>query len=143
MANVQTETPAVSAPPRRRPLFLAGILIFLLGIGLYFIQLRMRSFMVPWYVPVLATVGVALMALSLRQRRGILRIGTLILFVALCGFEWFFLLVVTKLPAFTGPAQPGARLPVFAATLADGTSFTNADLQKGTSSVLVFYRGHW
>ena len=83
------------------------------------------------------------MVLSLGQRRGILRIITLILFVALCGAEWFFLLVLTKTPAFTGPAQPGARLPVFAATLADGTSFTNADLQKGTSSVLVFYRGHW
>src|SRR5205823_5921057 len=67
MANVQTETPAVSAPPRRRPLFLAGILIFLLGIGLYFIQLKMRSFMVPWYVPILATVGVGLMVLSPRH----------------------------------------------------------------------------
>ena len=143
MANVQTETPAVSAPPRRRPLFLAGILIFLLGIGLYFIQLKMRSFVVPWYVPILATVGVGLMVLSLRQRRGILRISTLILFVALCGFEWFFLLVATKTPAFTGPAQPGARLPIFAATLADGTSFTNADLEKGAPSVLVFNRGRW
>jgi hypothetical protein len=143
MANVQTEAPAVSAPPRRRPLFLAGILIFLLGIGLYIVQLRMKSFVVPWYTPILATVGLGLMVLSLRQRRGILRIGTLILFVLLCGFEWFFLLVATKVPAFTGPAQPGAKLPVFAATLADGTSFTNADLEKGAPSVLLFYRGHW
>jgi hypothetical protein len=57
--------------------------------------------------------------------------------------EWFLVLVATKTPAYTGPAQPGSKVPAFAAMLADGTAFTKDDLEKGIDTVLVFFRGRW
>jgi peroxiredoxin len=53
------------------------------------------------------------------------------------------LLVAMKSPAYTGPATPGAQVPAFVAKLADGNPFTQKDLQRGTPTVLLFYRGHW
>jgi hypothetical protein len=94
-------------------------------------------------VPILATVGVLLMALSVWQRRGILRWIGLVLFVLLCGFEWFTLVVGTKTPNYDGPARRDHQVPAFATTLADGKSFTDNDLQKGIPTVLVFFRGRW
>src|SRR5436309_11574893 len=98
MDNPQTST---SAP--RRPLYLLGVLLVLLGPVLYFIQLQLHYLKTPWYLPVLASAGVLLMALSLRQRRGIFRIVFLLLFALVCGFEWFMILVAFKTPAYTGP----------------------------------------
>ena len=40
-------------------------------------------------------------------------------------------------------ANPGATAVLDTARLADGTPFTTADLERGTSTVLVFYRGRW
>jgi len=40
------------------------------------------------------------------------------------------------------PAQPGRKVPQFAAQFADGTPFTTADLEHGTSTVQVFFRGN-
>ena len=51
--------------------------------------------------------------------------------------------VPARSPAYAGPAQPGRKVPQFAARLADGTPFTSAELERGTWAVLVFYRGHW
>ena len=41
------------------------------------------------------------------------------------------------------PAQPGNKVPAFATTLADGRTFTNHDLENGSNSVLIFFRGRW
>ena len=138
-ANASTTTP----PPRRRPLFLAGVILFVLGPVIYFVQILARQLWTPWYLPALASLGVLLMVLSVRQRRGILRIAGLVCFVALCGLEWYALLVATKTPAYTGPAQVGRNLPAFTAARADGRAFSNNDLASGTRSVLVFFRGRW
>ena len=142
MDNVQTAA-TTKAPPRRRPFFFAGVLLFLLGPAMYFVQLRLGHLWMPWYVPVLASIGVLFMMVSVWQRRGVLRSAGLLLFVLLCGFEWFLALVATKSPVYTGPAQPGRQIPAFAATLADGKTFTNYDLENGIPTVLVFFRGRW
>jgi hypothetical protein len=135
---VETRTPA-----RRRPYFLLGTLIFFLGMIIYIVQLSTKHFVVPWHVPILGTIGVLLMMASVVQRPGIFRIIGLLIFVALAGMEWFFVLG-TKLEPYAGPAKPGEKLPAFTATLAkDDSPFTNQTLADGKSTVLVFFRGHW
>jgi hypothetical protein len=137
--------PAPAAIPRSRHwlLFIAGILLFLVGPLLYVIQFRMKHLVVPWYVPILATAGVALMIGSVWRRRGIVRAIVLVLFAILCGLEWSMLAVGMKSPLYTGPAQPGRRVPAFTATLADGAPFTEKDLAEGSSTILLFFRGRW
>ena len=49
----------------------------------------------------------------------------------------------TRTPPYTGPARPGAKLPAFAANLADGSSFTEKALEGGSRTALVFFRGRW
>src|SRR5207244_1061614 len=71
-AHMETETIA-SAPLRRWPFFLVGVLLFVLGPVIYFVRFRSEVLETPWYVPVLATVGVFFLLLSLRQRRGLAR----------------------------------------------------------------------
>jgi hypothetical protein len=133
----------VRTQPRHRPLFLLGVLLFILGLAIYVIQISMKQFVTPWYMPILGAAGVLLMLVSVWRRPGVFRILGLLVFMALCGYTWYFLLVETKLPAYTGPARAGQKLPEFSASLSDGTPFTNADLEKGTPTVLVFFRGHW
>jgi hypothetical protein len=142
MEKLQTVPFAVSAPPRQQPLFLLGVLLLFLGLGIYVVQFSMKQFVTPWHVPILGTLGVVLMCVSVWQHPGTLRIAGLVLFVLLCGCEWFFL-VASKTPSYDGPAQPGSKMPVFAAALADGSAFTDKDLEKGKPSVLLFFRGRW
>ena len=132
-----------SAPARRRPYFLFGMLIFFSGMIIYAVQIATKHLVAPWHVPILGTIGVLLMLASVMQRPGILRIIGLLIFVALAGMEWFFLLGSSMAP-YAGPAKPGDKLPAFTATLAkDDSSFTNQTLEDGKSTVLVFFRGHW
>jgi hypothetical protein len=135
--------PDVTSRSRHRLLFFAGITLFVLGPALYVIQIRLKNLGAAWYVPILSSAGVLLIILSVWRRRGVVRIVFLMLFAIVCGFEWFIFTVAARTPAYTGPAQPGRKVPQFAAQLADGTPFTTAELEKGDSTVLVFYRGHW
>jgi hypothetical protein len=139
-----TETPKISAPPRPRLYFSLGVLIFSLGMVTLVVQYfgLKRLNVVPWYLPVLGTAGVALMVLSVVQRPRVWRILGLTLFVLLTGMEWF-LILGSKLPEYQGPAKVAATIPAFTTTLADGTSFSDQDLQKGNPTVLLFFRGHW
>lgn len=144
MSNSEPNSTAV-APPRRRPLFLIGVLLIILGPVLNFVQISMAKLTTPWYLPILATVGVACLIASLRQRRSVVRIVFATLFTLLCGAEWYLLLIAAKTPPYTGPAQVGSKIPEFSATLADGTTFTNEDLAKGGEgrTALIFNRGRW
>ena len=128
---------------RQWPLFLLGALLFLLGPIIFVVQFNVQMVNMPWHVPILATLGVLLMAVSVWQRGGIWRGVGLGLFALLCGREWFMLVVGTKTPAYTGPAIVDHQVPAFATTLADGTSFTDQDLAQGKPTLLVFFRGHW
>jgi len=137
-----TATVTESAPARRRPYFLLGMLIFFLGMIIYAVQIATKHLVAPWHVPILGTIGVLLMVVSVVQRRGVLRIIGLVLFVVMAGMEWFMMVGSTLAP-YTGPAKTGEKLPAFTATLAEGSPFTNSNLQEGKPTVLVFFRGHW
>jgi len=127
---------------RGRWLFLLGVLLVFAGPVVYIIQFNMKQLVVPWYAPVLATLGVLLMLASVWRRPGVLRISGLVLFGLVCGFEWFFI-VMARTPVYSGPANPGQKVPAFATTLADGTAFTDQELAKGIPTALVFFRGRW
>lgn len=128
---------------RHRLAFLAGLVLCLLAPAAYVLQVRLKNLGTPWYMPIVSTLGVALMVGSLWRRRGLLRALVLVPFLLLSGLEWFFVAVATRTPTYSGPAHPGVKAPAFSATLADGTPFTQADFEKNGTTVLVFYRGRW
>jgi hypothetical protein len=142
MEKPLAENPPVAAKTGRWLLAL-GIALLLLGVGAYFVQLGLKQLFTPWYAPALATLGVLLVFLAWRRRPTALRAVALLAVLALCALEWYFLVALTRLPAYTGPAQPGQQVPPFAATLADGRAFTDADLRQGTPTALVIFRGRW
>ena len=128
---------------RRWPLFLMGLALFLAGPILNAIEITSGRLTMPWYLPILATLGVLFMIASVWQRGGILRVSGLVVFAVLCGLIWFFVLVMSKVPDYTGPALPGKKVPAFTTRLADGKSFSDEDLEAGDRSVLLFFRGRW
>ena len=127
---------------RGRWLFWAGILLCPLAIALMFVQTGLNYFATPWYLPALTSLGALLLLVSVMQRRSIPRIATLLLVAAFAGLQWFFIGWLAKLPEYQGPSQ-GQPVPAITASLADGKSFTDADLQDGRKRVLVFFRGRW
>ena len=143
MEPISATAPPAIPTPRRRPWFLLGVVLFLAGPIINAIEISMGRLQVPWYLLVLTTAGVALMSISVWQRRGVFRIAGLLFFTIFCAGCWFLILVFTKAPPYTGPATPGKKVPAFTAALADGKSFTDQDLADGKNSVLLFFRGRW
>lgn len=144
MDQVEASPAAVAPRSLHWPLYVAGIVLFVLGPAIYAFQLSAKELVTPWYLPILATIGAALMMLSVWRRFGVVRMIGLVLFALVCAFEWSGLLVVMKSPSYTGPATAGHNVPAFSARLADGRPFTEADLRNGpAATVLLFYRGHW
>jgi hypothetical protein len=139
-------TPAAAAETKAAPprsYFLLGALLCLAGPVIYFAQFSwLKHFTTPWYAPLLGTAGVLMMAVAFWQNRRFWRVAILGLFVLLCGFEWF-LILSSRLPAYSGPAQPGKKIPAFSAVFADGRAFTDKELEDGKPVVLLFNRGHW
>lgn len=130
--------------PRRWPWFIIGVSLFLLGPILTFVQFNLMNHLAtPWQMPILATMGVICMLLSVLQSGGAMRIAGFLLFAFVSGFQWFLILAGMNTPAYTGSANPGSPVPVFAAKLADGRSFKTTDLANGNSSVMLFNRGRW
>jgi hypothetical protein len=140
-------TTGIPTPPaersRGRAFLWLGILAGLIGLPLIFLQFELKSLFVPWYSPVLATLGAALIFLAITRRTTILRVAALVLVGAFAGLQWYFLASLMKLPDYTGPAQKGKQHPAFTATFADGSPFTEADLHDGSRRVMVFFRGRW
>jgi hypothetical protein len=122
---------------------LLGIGLVVLGPVLYAIQFRAKLLSVPWYMPALATAGVALFLLALLRRPTVWRGAVLLLGGLVAGAEWYFLVSLTKVPAYTGPASAGARLPAFSTTLADGSTLNQDSLRGEQNTALVFFRGRW
>jgi FtsH-binding integral membrane protein len=120
-----------------------GIGLAALGLVGYLVQVQaMQRLIAPWYVPFAATLGVIFVVVSLFQRRSVTRVLVLLLLVVLAGAEWTFLLGA-RLPAYTGPVEVGQKFPQFKTTRADGTSFAQQDLEGGSNTVMVFFRGRW
>ncbi len=143
MPDPQPATVASNRKGRPWPPFLWGVFLVLLGPVLYAVQLYYKQLWMPWYLPILSTMGVLLMATSVWRQPGFLRAAGLALFLLVCGFEWFMSLVTFKTPLYEGPANIGSPIPAFAATLGDGSSFTSDELASGKNSVLLFFRGRW
>src|SRR5262249_40467940 len=113
MSTIPQAAPAAD-PTQGRGYFWAGIFVCLLGFALGAVQYYvLKKLIVPWYVAVLATLGVLLMALSVGRRRTIPRIVAFVLIAALAGFEWLFLGYFSKLPDYPGPARVGEKIPAF------------------------------
>lgn len=142
-ASVSTASPPTERAKGRGLLWL-GIGLCLLGIALQAVQFGVvKALFVPWYSPVLATLGALLLVCSVVRRRTVTRTIALVLVAALAGFQWYFLGSMMKLPDYAGPAQAGRKMPAFTTATADGRPFTEKDLQGGQYNVLVFNRGRW
>jgi hypothetical protein len=128
---------------RGRFCFWAGIGACLIGMALAVVQFSLKHLAVPWYSPILATVGAFLLLVAVARRRTLARLMALVLIAGFAGLQWYFLVAVLKLPSYEGPARAGQHLPPFRSTLADGRSFTDEDLRDGSRRVLVFFRGRW
>jgi len=142
MTDVSTAAPATDRS-RGRGLLWAGIAVGLLGIPLYVVQYSLGMLTVPWYQPALATLGAFLLLGAVARRRSITRLIALVLVAAFAGLDWYFVASLSKLPSYEGPARVGQKMPAFRTVKADGTPFTEKDLQDGKFSVLVFNRGRW
>ncbi len=142
--SIVVTAPAATAQTTGRLWFWLGLSATFLGLAVYWVRFLVLKQLTGtlWYAAVLATLGPALVLVSLGKRRSVPRLLGLVVLVLLAGFEWFFLLSISKLPQYGGPGA-GEKLPPFQATLAGGGSFTNADLSNGTPTALVFFRGHW
>lgn len=134
--------PSPPAPASGRR-FLAGAIVFpVLGILVYAAQLFAQRLWFPWYLPVLAGVGVACGVAALRRRRTVVRVLALTVAVLLAGGE-IFLLNALRLPGYVGPLAGGRTFPAFETRRADGTRFGQSDLVGATSNAIVFFRGRW
>jgi hypothetical protein len=127
---------------RGRGYFWAGLGLCVLGLAATVVQFALQIIRTPWYSPVLATLGAILLLVAVARRRTIPRVIGLVLVAAFAGLQWYFLGVLMKLPDYKGP-EAGRPVPAFAASLADGRSFGDADLRDGSRHVLVIYRGRW
>jgi hypothetical protein len=127
---------------RGRLLLLSGLGLAVLGVAAYAVQLSLQRLMLPWYMPAMALLGLALVAMSLWKRRTVSRVLALLVVVLLAGAELAFLNAM-RLPPYTGPIALGRPFPAFEARRADGTPFTQNDLAGDQHHVLVFFRGRW
>jgi hypothetical protein len=140
-------TLSTTAPPAKRSagrgLLWAGIGLSLLGVALCVAQYSLGYLIVPWYLPVLTTLGALLLLCAAARRLTVTRVVVFGLLAAFAGLQWLFFLSHSTLPPYEGPARQGEKLPAFRTTLASGRPFTEEDLRDGTNSVLVFFRGRW
>ncbi len=126
-----------------RSLLLLGVFLAVAGPALMILLMFAAKILItPWYAPLLGTLGVALIVLALMRSRSIWRWTALVIFTSLAAFQWWALLAM-RTPAYTGPVKDGQPFPAFATRLADGSSFTHADLQGDQNTIMVFFRGHW
>jgi hypothetical protein len=125
-----------------RHFLLLGLGLAVLGVVAYVVQLSLHRLMFPWYMPILALLGVVLVGISLWQRRTLWRGLSLLAVVLLAGGELAGL-HATRLPPYSGPIAVGRTLPAFEAKQADGTPFRQTNLTGDQHHVLVFFRGRW
>jgi hypothetical protein len=126
-----------------RSLLLLGMFLAVAGYVLMMLLMFAAKILItPWYAPLLGTLGVALIILAVMRSRSIWRWTALVIFTLFVAFQWYALFAM-RTPAYTGPVKDGQPFPAFATTLADGSAFTQADLQGDQNTLMVFFRGHW
>jgi hypothetical protein len=134
----------VATPDRARGRFflLSGLGLAVLGVVAFAVQFSLGRLTLPWYMPALAILGVALVGMSLWRRRTIWRALALLLVVLLSGAE-LAALGAMRLPPYAGPVAVGRPFPAFEARRVDGVPFTQGDLAGDQHTALVFFRGRW
>ncbi len=143
-AVVTTSPPAAGTRQSSAKLYLAiGIGLVVLGPVLFMAQFSAKIMRVPWYLPALATVGAALLLLAVVRRPTVWRILALVLATLLGSAEWYFIVSLSKLPAYVGPVAIGTSFPAFTTTLADGSPFDQQSLHGEQNTAMVFFRGRW
>src|SRR5437899_1804279 len=65
-----------------------GILLVLAGPLIYMGQFSAKVLTVPWYAPVLATLGILLLFVAVWRKPNIWRISALVLFGLMAAFQW-------------------------------------------------------
>jgi hypothetical protein len=120
-----------------------GLATSLLGPVLYTAQLHAKHLTVPWYVPILTTLGTLLAVVALIRSRSLWRILAVGLLGLLSACEWHFFTRFGELPAYAGAVAIGQPFPAFTTTLSDGSPFTDASLKDEPKTVMVFFRGRW
>jgi hypothetical protein len=143
LKNDRYDTPPDVGKRPGRMYLLLGALLAAAGLVIYAVQFRAKVLTTPWYVPVLATVGVGLAVMALVRSRSVGRWAATVLLTLFAAVEWVFLLVLMSTPPYTGPAQAGQPFPAFTTTRADGSTFTQDNLKGEQNTVLVFFRGRW
>src|SRR4051794_6795167 len=134
-------TTAPAVVPRRRPgrnLPALGVGLSLLGVAAYVVQMLTGRLVAPYYLPAAATLGLALVAISLWQARTLWRVLALLPVLPIAAVSWM-LVLGTRAPAYDGPVRVGEPFPAFTTARADGTPFTEADLRGDRENVLVFF----
>ena len=122
---IETETRV--ARGTGRGLLWAGLGLILLAIALVVVQYAVLKWLTPpWHVPILLTLGAVFLVLAVARRRTVVRIGLVLLAVALAGFQWFFMLSLSRLPSYEGPAQAGQPIPAFQTKFADGRQYVSS-----------------
>ncbi|MFO0811416.1 MAG: hypothetical protein U0746_22530 [Gemmataceae bacterium] len=123
--------------------FRVGLLLSFGAIAAYSLQfIGLKWLTVPWYLPILGTVGALIALTSLGQRRAIGRYIGVTVLVLLASAEWLLVAKLSVLPTYAGPGT-GQPFPAFAARFADGTPFTEANLKGDKETILIFFRGRW
>jgi hypothetical protein len=131
---------------RRHPgrgLLVLGVLGAVVGPAAHFAQLQFRILTAPWYAPLLATAGLALVVVALLWSRSVWRWAATVLVALVAAAQWGMFLIVLGAPAYAGPVKTGSPFPEFTTTLADGSTFDRESLKGDQSTVMVFFRGRW
>jgi hypothetical protein len=135
-------SPPVAKADRSRLLLLAGLSLPALGLIAYSVQLYFIRLIVPWYLPVLALLGIVLVGSSLWKRRTVWRALALAGVVLFASAE-LATLNRLRLPSYAGPVTVGRPFPAFEAKRPDGSVFTQNELIGDQNLALVFFRGRW
>jgi hypothetical protein len=147
MDTASCATPECGSAPcnSRRPWFrwLSGLALLASGPALLYAHLKGEQLWVPWYIPILGTLGLALLVRGWLLRRTIVGGCVVSCGVAWVALEWFVLAFGTATPDYVGPMEVGAPVPLFSVRSAAGDVFTQRDLAGPSWSMLVFFRGRW
>lgn len=145
-SNSEASQPATETALARRggrAMLLTGIALFVAPLVVYGVQLVGLEWMaVPWYIPILGTLGVCLMLLAIVRRFTLVRAACVLVFGLLVAVQWWYFLSYSVLPNTSEILAEGVSFPAFETTRADGTPFTSDDL-LGQRTLLVFFRGRW
>lgn len=122
--------------------FRIGFSLPFLGMALYTLQFMVfKSLSLPYYLPVLALVGMVLMVRESRKSKSITRYVAMGLGFVLTLASLFFVFGMNQ-SEYKGPAKVGAAVPSFSVFDAQGVKIDSAAI-AGDKSIVVFFRGRF